>query len=558
MKCRKYRGLLLLAFSLCLTGCSAGGAKESSQATVDTAIESAATDTKESGESAAEENVGEESANLHRWCGSYSFEESTKEGDGSLAFMEYTIDIYEESEEYFAEIAMDGQNTLARIRAKVQGNEQRIDLIFEEYTYEHVIGGISDETNSILCSLEIVENELLTYWGGITPMLTENEQSGKAYFEKAGLLNLSDDLYSFQMSINGTVYQFPMEAAQFKEMGWLYHGGATERINSNYWDEGDWRYEDGVTVHAALANYTVDLQSPRDCTIGGIHIGDFGRDRDDLMRRGYEIIMPGGITYGVSTKEEVLATYGEPASDTDRLVCYRLAEGFFAREVSFWFDDKEVLDAIVVRNLYEPEVIGERYHPEEGPLLEEQVADPTVPKAVTDYVAPTAVGDSLYDFDVQLEGHYYRLPCPVSELLANGFEMKDAPEVVGAKTGCYVEFTYNGKSFTGSINNFADYGTVPENCFVIELMTAADESANFDLVIPCGIQLGDSEATVRKKIGDHFFEDNPREPGDEASVDDYTVFYVYAPDKWRTHGYTIYLEDDKVTYIEVENFVYEL
>ena len=63
---------------------------------------------------------------------------------------------------------------------------------------------------------------------------------------------LSDDIYSFQVSVDGTVYQFPMWAKDFAALGWTYDGDDSQTLTSNQytvaetWTKGDEKWLENI------------------------------------------------------------------------------------------------------------------------------------------------------------------------------------------------------------------------------------------------------------------------------------------------------------------------
>lgn len=120
---------------------------------------------------------------LDNWIGKYKFFESASVPNGPIIIMDYEIEIYKTSKGYYAEILIDGQTTMVRVRAKVTGNENFIHLKFLEYLPDHKIG-LCSEIDDILISFERKNEMIYTYWGKIEPMLVENEKSGKVFLKK--------------------------------------------------------------------------------------------------------------------------------------------------------------------------------------------------------------------------------------------------------------------------------------------------------------------------------------------------------------------------------------
>ena len=124
--------------------------------------------------------------NLDSWIGEYAFGESVDATEYTpFMFMDYKIEIYKGlDQQYYANISINGQTTGASGKAKVCGNEKQIELIFQEYLPDHMGGGFSDKEDAVLFRFEKAGDKLYTYWGEITPLRYDNEDSGKIYFEK--------------------------------------------------------------------------------------------------------------------------------------------------------------------------------------------------------------------------------------------------------------------------------------------------------------------------------------------------------------------------------------
>ena len=121
-------------------------------------------------------SIGDNS--LNDWIGHYKFYEFAEPNMNKFA----RIEIYKNNEEYFANVNIDGWMTMKRIIAKISGDKNKIDILFEGYDaddvhYEPLVKG------DILLSLSKEDSQIITAWGEITPMLKENEKDG-VYFQK--------------------------------------------------------------------------------------------------------------------------------------------------------------------------------------------------------------------------------------------------------------------------------------------------------------------------------------------------------------------------------------
>ena len=123
---------------------------------------------------------------------------------------------------------------------------------------------------------------------------------------------LSDDLYSFQISIEGTVYQFPMWYSDFESLGWTYDGDNTQTLSSNQYTLTEVWKKDGVSVYSQFANLSMNTAPFSECIVTGITLDTYG-----LKDCNWEIILPGGIQYGVSNADDIKTAYGTPSRDYD-------------------------------------------------------------------------------------------------------------------------------------------------------------------------------------------------------------------------------------------------
>lgn len=121
---------------------------------------------------------------LNSWIGKYEFEEvsdihSDIRPNPSWV---YAISIYKENSDYYANIDVDGFQTIVRLKSRIKGDKDLISLVFETYLPDNI--SVSYEINDVLLRLEKVDSEIITYWSELKPNLSENEEAGKIYFKK--------------------------------------------------------------------------------------------------------------------------------------------------------------------------------------------------------------------------------------------------------------------------------------------------------------------------------------------------------------------------------------
>lgn len=361
----------------------------------------------------------------------------------------------------------------------------------------------------------------------------EEEEEEEETTKPSGTVNtpseLSDDIYSFQVSIDGTVYQFPMWASDFAALGWEFDGTPDGTLASYEYTVAETWVKDGVEVYTNLANLTMNTLAYEDAMVAGIEFDKWNMEDCD-----WEIILPKGVQYGVSTRDDIIAAWGDPTSEYDGDMYYNLTYEYDTyQEIDLYvYKESGVLEDIEIRNMIELEG-------------GDNTVDPTVPEAVKNYQAPTELGDDLYVYNIEIEGNLYTLPFPVSALLDNGFTIKESGSdmEIGAGSYGWVELVYNNQSFSCIVDNYADYATIAENCFVTSF--ESDEYfSDFDVTIPGGLKRGDSENTLLDVIKNFNY--------DVETSGDYTYYSIYKPDDEYGSSFDIRVKEGVIVGIEVE------
>ena len=123
-------------------------------------------------------NIGNRETDLDNWLGVYEFYEFSEPNINML----YKIEVFKESNSYFADVKIDGFQTSTRIRCTVSVNNNTLKIFFKEY--------LPDNTHELyrsgdaLLKLTKKDNKILTEWGELRPILTTNNKPGKVCFWK--------------------------------------------------------------------------------------------------------------------------------------------------------------------------------------------------------------------------------------------------------------------------------------------------------------------------------------------------------------------------------------
>jgi hypothetical protein len=117
------------------------------------------------------------SIDLESWIGNYSFSECAPPNQN----MFYSISVYKENSNYYAKIEIDGFQTLQRLQAIVEGDKNRIKLLFYKYLPDNTFEPYSK--GDVLLSFKKNNSKLYTAWRKIEPLLLKNKTEN-VYFEK--------------------------------------------------------------------------------------------------------------------------------------------------------------------------------------------------------------------------------------------------------------------------------------------------------------------------------------------------------------------------------------
>lgn len=340
---------------------------------------------------------------------------------------------------------------------------------------------------------------------------------------------LSDDIYSFQVSVDGTVYQFPMWAKDFKALGWNYDGDGSQTLTANQYTVAETWVKDDIKVYTSFINLTMNEVTFDEAAVGGITFEEYYLEDTDA-----QIVLPKGIQYGVSTRDDIIAAYGDPTDEYDGSMYYNMTYKYdtYSKIDLYVYKETGTLDKIEIRNFVELEG-------------GDNSVDATVPDIVKEYQAPSELGSDLYAFNIQLEGKLYKLPCPVSVLVENGFKINEnnSEMEIAADSYGWIELSYNNQTYRCIVDNYANYATVVQNCFVTT-MESSIYGPEFDLVIPGNIKVGDAESAALEIIKDFNYE--------VETSGDFTYYEISDPEGSSLAGYELTVKEGKIISIDVE------
>lgn len=298
--------------------------------------------------------------------------------------------------------------------------------------------------------------------------------------------DLSDDLYSFQLKINSDVYAFPMSYEEFTALGWEYLGDAASEIQPNSYSPAERFQKDGLEVYATIVNLGINTVPMSQASVAGISVDSF--QMDDVSD--VTIELPGGIQYGVSTMDDVTATYGTPSDTYEGDLYTKLTyEKDYYQDVDLYIDaETGLLNEIEVRNMVADE--------DANAAAAAEVSD-EVTEEVLAYQTPSELGDDLTSFIVDYAGDLYQLPAPLSVFVENGWVVDEdsSTSVVAGKGFDWVYMSKDNQNFHTIVRNYNANATVIDNCFVTSVEGSVN-SVNLPITIQKGLTIGLTEDEV--------------------------------------------------------------
>ncbi len=349
---------------------------------------------------------------------------------------------------------------------------------------------------------------------------------------------LSDDIYSFQLVLDGELYAFPMPFADFTAMGWEYDGDADAAVMAPYEYTVVERFTKGdLEIYATMANMGINTAPFSACSVVGISVDPYQfEDAPDT-----EIVFPGGLAYGAATAEDIQDAYGTPSDVYEGDLYTKLTYEYdYYRDWEFYiYKESGTLDEFEVTNIMPDE--------EANAAAAELVTDePT--EEVLAYEAPGELGDDPMSFVVEYAGDLYRLPAPVSAFLENGWTLKEVQSdavVCGGDYG-WVTLMKDNQELSASMQNYSPDAAAIVNCFVTSV-ESDDMGADLPLNLPGGIARDMTEGDLLSALEGMGYET-------DNDSDYFTYYKLQDPDGlWDYVKIRVSKETGTVTSIEVSH-----
>lgn len=366
------------------------------------------------------------------------------------------------------------------------------------------------------------------------PKETKNEQNVEETNktkEDDSSSSKSDDLYSFEIILNGQAYTLPADYSEFEKNGWCLDSlKSDKKIAPNQYTLSEVMKNGKTQVYAKLLNNEKDELSLNQCKIGGVKLDSFD------AKYGATLVLPKGISFD-STKDDVIKAYGNPTSSNERdTQTYMTYEVGAYQSVKITIDKQsDKVSSIDIENF-----VGKSA----SDSNKGNSSNAEVPESVKSYKAPTELTDDILSFNAKYDGVLYNMPAPISELEKNGWTLQDAPkdDIPSRNFQSGIVLRKGNQTLRTSIYNNSDKATSAENCFVTEII--CDEiTTNVSLELPKGITVGSTKEAVEAAYA-----------GIKVNKGDSSTFeyYTYTKKVQQEVNITIRKETGKVSKISVQ------
>lgn len=338
---------------------------------------------------------------------------------------------------------------------------------------------------------EINSNENKNVESSVSSSATEKEELDEPEIklpeQKTDVVQLSDNLFDYTFKLDGVVYKLPCDYSLFKDNGWVISSrGVTENdeIAANSYQYFD-MIKNGSEITLYVINLSGNVKAIKNCKIGGIEV-----THNDLADVDIFTIAK-GINLN-SSADDITTAFG--AANTintydDNVYSTYSQDTYHDVKFTTYTNGTTKWNSITIRN----------YVSDASDVTETSTE---VPEYLATYVSPTELGTDPMSGNIEIDGDVYRLPCPVSAFINNGWSITQQPGGVGAGNTDSIRIERNGKKLYLYIINFGSYQTLPANCAVYKVY--AYDSDKIPVKLPGDISFESTKTDVENYISDEF------------------------------------------------------
>ena len=284
-----------------------------------------------------------------------------------------------------------------------------------------------------------------------------------------------------------------MSGADLISMGWQAENpeDLDTMVQSNSYMTGVSFIKGNYKISADMLNLGINEAPAGECLVGGIEVDGSGAVYENIGQKIEPgvVMLPGNIEVGTATIEDIKAAYGEPSNmyEDDTYTKLTYEKDIYEDITLTVYKETGTLLEVDMRSFVEPEGF------DAGTVSGE------TPSIVTDYQAPTALGEDLMDPVVEFMGDLYQLPAPVSAFEANGWVIQNAEEGAFAEGGGleFIDMMKENQTVRFSVYNLTENAVTLSNCFVTELQFGTYDPEIIGMKLGGGVTLGASRDDLK-------------------------------------------------------------
>ena len=300
---------------------------------------------------------------------------------------------------------------------------------------------------------------------------------GVAMAEDAAAPALSENIYDFQVEIEGVVYQLPMHVKNLLDNGWAF-ADKGETLQPNHYTLGNIEMKQGNKVFdIALYNPDIVTQPFENC-----YVIKTSFDPKPYNAEAPAVKFAKGITMAAGS-DEIKAAYGEPSD-------------LYSSDTSYYMTYEYDIRQEYAADYYKGELTEmELYNfTDEMPNVVLSAYDPNPTEVYGRYAAHEDDG-TLFGHSFTVDGVSYQLLTPVQTFIDNGWTVKNvstylAEDYVAADSSCRVELFKNNQTMDVYVKNYEqDRAAKVAYCFVTEVSFDSYDLGSIEASVP-GFKLG--------------------------------------------------------------------
>lgn len=302
--------------------------------------------------------------------------------------------------------------------------------------------------------------------------------------------NLEGAWSDYKFMIDDTNYTLPMTYSEWTAQGW---SPMHEVVLTSGELKGVKFTSDKLEMTALMVNYTGETATLDKCHVVGIqYIFD-----EYEVYNGKELTLPSNVKVNLencaisSDYDYVYETYGEATyGNKGEWVSYLQYMDDNQSNVYLRFDENKVLYYMWYRCFAAPE----------GAVVQPSSTTETV-ALCQEYQVPGATTDR-YDDIINIQGYNYKLRCPVSEFINNGWTLNVETEEMKLGSALDATLTKGDATLTVLLENPTVYNIRSEQSIVTSVEATEELASTLDITFPGGVKLGMNDAVIDKLFAD--------------------------------------------------------